>query len=84
MTRRKYLITEKDMTKGKIVGTLGLSDCGKTVKIHYTNLGYDFSARIQMVIKAPRGTLVLYESNPCNDGVKGEAIKAFMEKYKNE
>lgn len=67
----------------RLVGTLGLGDCGKTVNMHHTNLNYDFSTEIQMVIKAPRETLVLYHSHPCNDRIKGEAIKEFMEAHKD-
>ena len=62
--------------------SIDLDDCGKVVDIYHRNLGYSFKKRIEVVIKAPRGTMVIYESNQSNDNIKGEAIKAFMEARK--
>lgn len=58
---------------------IDLNDCGKVIDIQHQNLNYSFRKKIQMVIKSPKGIMVIYESNQSNDNIKGEAIKAFME-----
>lgn len=62
---------------------IDLDDCGKVIDIHHRNLGYSFKTKIQMVIRSPKGIMVIYESNQSNDNIKGEAIKAFMEGHKD-
>jgi len=69
--------------QGKTASTIELSDCGKTIRMYNPDGGYNFDTEIQMVIKTPRGTLVICH-DPTNHYHKaGKAIKAFMEGQKN-
>jgi hypothetical protein len=65
-----------------------LSDCGKTLNLHiyYLNGAERSSLQtVQMVIKAPHGTMALYEDAQSYEhyhiDTKCEAIRAFMEQH---
>ena len=68
--------------KGKTASTVKLTDCGKTIRIHNPDLGYNFNVKIQMVIKTSRGTLVIYHNRTNCYCKASEAIKAFMRRQK--
>ena len=59
-----------------------LDDCGR--ELHLTNLSglQAFDTTIQMVIKAPRGTIALF-SGGCTSA-QYESIRTFMEEHKND
>lgn len=65
-----------------------LEDCGRELHLQgYRALGYstkleDYNTKAIMVIKAPRGTMVLFEGDYQKD--KCKAIKAFMEQHKDD
>ena len=69
-----------------------LDDCGKTHDLNYVdpnNPEFDFTAKVEMVIKAPRGTMALFESHSYFRGVttkntterQCQAIEAFMKEH---
>ena len=63
-----------------------LDDCNK--ELHLRSFGLfnqtSMDVTVQMVIKAPRGTLALFNQNYIMTNAQCRAIKAFMEEHKNE
>jgi len=62
--------------------TYELDDCGREFQVWfgpYETIDKYRDVTVQMVIKAPRGTMVLWEGEPIDN--KCEAIKAFMEEH---
>ena len=59
-----------------------LDDCGR--ELHLTNLSglRAFDTTIQMIIKAPRGTMILFNIEHIDTQCK--AIRAFMEEHKDD
>ena len=68
------------------IKTLGLEDCGKIVRVYnpdFRNSSITYDAEIQMVIKSPKGTLVLF-NRPGFPESQSKLIKAFVDTYKND
>ncbi len=64
-----------------------LDDCGKEIYLglpRYMDEYYCFDAKVHMVIKAPRGTMALFEFAQFNPSTQCEAIRAFMEQHREE
>ena len=63
-----------------------LDDVGKKVHarvpIMYTHV--DIDTKIAMVIKAPRGTLTLFDKDYISPDTQCEAIRAFMEEHSDD
>ena len=60
-----------------------LDDCGRELHLTFgTRITNRADVSISMIIKASRGTLVLFESDQTLK--KCEAIKAFMKEHNNE
>lgn len=59
-----------------------LDDCGK--ECHLINNYKEFDTTIQMIIKAPGGTMVLFDQKYISPDSQCEAIKAFMEEHRND
>lgn len=66
-----------------------LDDCGKELHLDCTyfrgHLVFTQGAdvKVQMVIKAPRGTMVLFDRDYISPDTQCEAIRAFMEEHSN-
>jgi len=67
-----------------------LDDCGKELHLQGNRLvgasafASSMDVTVQMVIKAPRGTLTLFDQNYIKTNAQCEAIKAFMEGHKDD
>jgi len=63
-----------------------LDDVDREVHIKVRSLYTDISVdeKIQMVIKAPRGTMVLFDRGYISPDSQCEAIKAFMEERRDD
>lgn len=63
-----------------------LDDVGREVHVTVRSLYRDISVdeKINMVIKAPRGTMVLFDQGYISPDTQCEAIKAFMEEHKDD
>ena len=59
-----------------------LDDCGREMQRTYTLYGASKTGTVCMVVKAPRGILLLYQDGDTKKQCK--VIKAFMRKYKND
>ena len=59
-----------------------LDDCGK--EFHLTDYWRGFDAIVQMVIKAPRGSMALFNHNYTSPDTQCEAIRAFMEEHSDK
>lgn len=61
-----------------------LEDVSKETRVRirrlYTNI--DVDVKIGMVIKAPKGTLALFDRGYASPDTQCEAIKAFMEQHR--
>lgn len=66
---------------------ISLDDCGKELNLKFL-LRYALSqhkdVRVQMVIKAPKGTLALFDYGYISPDTQCEVIRAFMEEHKND
>ena len=60
---------------------VGPEHCGKKVLMYNRNYDYHFEREVQMVITAPKGRLVIF--NTPEEDIKSEAIKAFMEMHRD-
>ncbi len=59
-----------------------LDDCGKELHLQANIPWTDtMDVTVQMVIKAPRGTLALFDQNYIKTNAQCEAIKAFMKEH---
>lgn len=63
-----------------------LDDCGREIHIKVRSFYTDISVdeKISMVIKAPRGTMVLFDRGYLSPDTQCEAIKAFMGEHKDD
>lgn len=65
-----------------------LDDCGRECHLTFdlTKGAWEHNAdvTVQMVIKAPKGTMVLFDQNHDNLDSQCEAIKAFLEEHSND
>ena len=63
-----------------------LSDVSKRVRMRVRRLytDCDVDVKISMVIKAPRGTLTLFDRGYISPDTQCEAIKAFMEEHSDD
>ena len=62
-----------------------LDDCGKVVLLAFhTQIQHQAEVMIQMVVKAPRGTMALIDYKYISPDSQCEAIRAFMEEHKND
>lgn len=62
-----------------------LDDCGR--ELHLTQDSPwqpDMNVVVQMVIKAPRGTMALFDYGYVSPDTQCEAIKAFMEQHRHD
>lgn len=62
-----------------------LDDCGREFRLA-SNSRYreDMNVIVQMIIKAPRGTMVLFDHRYISPDSQCEAIRAFMEKHRDD
>lgn len=60
-----------------------LDDCGKELLLNFNEQATDYQTevKVQMVIKAPRGTIALFDHNYISPDTQCEAIRAFMEEH---
>ena len=58
-----------------------LNDCG--IKLHHGGQ-YSYDAGIVMVIKAPKGIMVIFKGQYNQLDAKGDAIRAFMKEHRND
>ena len=64
-----------------------LDDCGRELHLQANQPWTDsMDVTVQMIIKAPRGTMVLFEDKPRRhyEVTKVLAIRAFMKEHKND
>ena len=63
-----------------------LDDAGREVHVRFRRLYTEANAdvKIQMVIKAPRGTIALFDKGYVSPDTQCEAIKAFMEEHSDD
>ena len=63
-----------------------LDDVGKEVHVKVVRgITYnDIDTKIAMVIKAPKGTLTLFDQSYISPDTQCEAIKAFMEEHSDD
>jgi hypothetical protein len=60
-----------------------LDDVGKEYHLTFDQPGvHDANVLIQMVIKAPKGTIALFDHNYISPDTQCKAIRAFMEEHK--
>lgn len=60
---------------------IGLNDCGKEFHLSDGNGLGSMDVTVQMVIKAPRGTMVLFDHSYLSPDSQCEAIRLFMEEH---
>jgi len=62
-----------------------LGDVGKDVLLTFDDLiRHQTEKNILMIIKAPKGTIALFDNKYISPDTQCEAIKAFMEEHKND
>ena len=63
-----------------------LDDVGREARVRVRGLytDADVDVKVQMVIKAPRGTLTLFDRDYVSPDPQCEAIKAFMEEHSDD
>ena len=62
-----------------------LDDCGKELHLQVHRLWTDsMNVTATMVIKAPRGTMALFDRGYISPDTQCEAIKAFMEEHSDD
>ncbi len=62
-----------------------LDDCGRELHLKNNQPWTDsMDVTVQMVIKAPRGTLTLFDQNNILTNRQCKAIKAFMEEHHDD
>lgn len=59
-----------------------LEDCGRDVLLHFNMRQVE--KKIYMIIKAPKGTMVLFDNHYISPDTQCEAIKAFMEEHNDD
>ena len=62
-----------------------LDDCGRELHLqaYRTQMG-SMDVTVQMIIKAPRGTLTLFDQNYIMVNAQCRVIRAFMEEHKDD
>ena len=59
-----------------------LEDCGNDLLLTFQNYTtYQAEVKVQMVIKAPRGILTLFDRGYISPDTQCEAIRAFMDEH---
>jgi len=64
-----------------------LEDVGRDVLLTFCSWSHNYyqtEVRVQMVIKAPRGTMALFDNKYISPDSQCEAIRAFMEEHNND
>jgi len=67
-----------------------LDDCGRELHLALDKIGehkgysWRVDVNVQMVIKAPRGTLTLFDRCYMSPDTQCEGIRAFMKEHKND
>lgn len=63
-----------------------LEDVGKDVLLTFDRFTkrYQTEKKVTMIIKAPRGTLTLFDNKYISPDTQCEAIKAFVEEHTND
>jgi len=64
-----------------------LEDVGRNLLLTFADWnssGYKAEVKVQMVIKAPRGTIVLFDSEYVDLDYQCKGIRAFMEEHQDD